>query len=163
MANIETKLEIYKMAAEMADRVSERRMLANGFFLTLNTTLASILGYMYDKLAEDKRAVLIFMSVVGIVLAVTWFFNIRSYKRLNKAKYEVINDMEKDLPYQNFTDEWERLKGKTADETGGMRKRWLKYKDRYTDLTNIEGTVPIIFGVIYLFILVGAVLKVIIK
>lgn len=151
------------MAAEMADRVSARRMLANGFFLTMNTTLASILGYMYDKLAEDKRAVLIFMSVVGIVLAATWFFNIRSYKRLNKAKYEVINKMEEDLPYQNFTDEWESLKGKPADETDGMRKRWLKYKDRYTDLTNIEGTVPIVFAIIYLFVLAGAVFKVIIK
>lgn len=147
----------------MADRVSARRMLANGFFLTLNTTLASILGYMYDKLADDKRAVLIFMSIVGIVLAATWFFNIRSYKRLNKAKYEVINEMEKDLPYQNFTDEWERLKGKPVEETDGMRKRWLKYKDRYTDLTNIEGTVPIVFALIYLFILAGAVFKVIIK
>jgi len=152
------------MAAEMADRVSSRRMMANGFFLTLNTTLASILGYMYDKLAEDKRAVLIFMPAVGIVLAVTWFFNIRSYKRLNKAKYEVINEMEKDLPYQNFTDEWKRLKGKPAEgETTGMRKRWLKYKDRYTDLTNIEGTIPIVFGIIYIFILAGAIFKVIIR
>ncbi|HEX8390356.1 MAG TPA: hypothetical protein VF597_02975 [Candidatus Saccharimonadales bacterium] len=164
MADMNTKLEIYKMAAEMADRVSARRMLANGFFLTVNTTLASVLGFMYDKLANDKRAVLIFMSAVGLVLAVTWFFNIRSYKRLNKAKYDVINEMEKDLPYQNFTDEWERLKGKPADaETTGMRKRWLKYKDRYTDLTNVEGTVPIVFALIYLFILAGAVFKVIIK
>ena len=152
------------MAVEMADRVSSRRMMANGFFLTLNTTLASILGYMYDKLAEDKRAVLIFMPAVGIVLAVTWFFNIRSYKRLNKAKYEVINEMEKNLPYQNFTDEWKSLKGMPAEgETTGMRKRWLKYKDRYTDLTNIEGTVPIVFGIIYIFILVGAIFKVIIR
>jgi len=152
------------MAVEMADRVSSRRMMANGFFLTLNTTLASILGYMYDKLAEDKRAVLIFMPAVGIVLAVTWYFNIRSYKRLNRAKYEVINEMEKDLPYQSFSDEWERLKGKPDQgETTGMRKRWLKYKDRYTDLTNIEGTVPIVFGVIYIFVLVGAIFKVIIK
>ena len=153
------------MAAEMADRVSARRMLANGFFLTLNTTLASILGYMYDKLAEDKQAVLIFMSAVGLVLAVTWFFNIRSYKRLNKAKYEVLNEMEKELPYQYFTDEWDRLKCSKSEqsETSTMRKRWMKYKDRYTDLTNVEGIVPIVFGLIYVFILVGAVLGIIIK
>ncbi len=158
-----TKLEIYKMAAEMADRVSARRMLANGFFLTLHTTLAGILGIMYDKLAEDKRAVLLFMSVVGIVLAASWFFNIRSYKRLNKAKYEVINEMEKDLPYQNFTDEWERLKVDNEEETTGMRKRWKKWKDRYTDLTNVEGTVPIVFALINIFIFVGALFKIIIK
>ena len=44
------------MAAEMADRVSSRRMVANGFFLTLNTTLTSILAFMYTELAINKRA-----------------------------------------------------------------------------------------------------------
>lgn len=159
------KLEIYKMAAEMADRVSVRRMTANGFFLTINSVLVTILGFMYDKLADDRKAVLIFVAVVGVVLALAWFFNIRSYKRLNKAKYEVINEIEKDLPYQYFTDEWVRLKGAKPEEgeTGTMRRRWLKYKDRYTDLTNVEGVVPIVFGIIYIFILIGAVFGIIIK
>lgn len=160
-----TKLEIYKMAAEMAERVSARRLTANGFFLTLNTALLTILGFMYGKLADDKRAVVIFMSAVGIVVAGTWFFAIRSYKRLNRAKFEVINKMENDLPYQNFTDEWKLLKRETAKDTSlvGFRKRWLKFKDRYTELTNIEGTVPLLFGLIYIFTLLGASFKVIIK
>lgn len=157
------KLDIYKTAVEMADRVSARRMTANGFFLTLNSTLVTLLGFMYGKLAEDKRAVLIFMSAVGIVLAFAWFFAIRSYKRLNRAKYEVINKIEKDLSYKIFTDEWVLLKGDTSDEPKGWRKRWLGFKDRYTDLTNIEGIVPIVFGLIYVLVLVGALGRVIIK
>lgn len=157
------KLDIYKLAAEMADRVSARRMTANGFFLTLNSTLVTFLGFMYSKLAEDKRAVLIFMSAVGIVIAFAWFFAIRSYKRLNKAKYTVINEIEKDLPYHVFTDEWELLKGQKSEEPKGWRKRWVNFKDRYTDLTNIEGIVPMVFGLIYVLILVGAVFKIIIK
>ncbi len=157
------KLDIYKTAVEMADRVSARRMTANGFFLTLNSTLVTLLGFMYGKLAEDKRAVLIFMSAVGIVLAFTWFFAIRSYKRLNKAKYAVINKMEEDLPCQIFTDEWELLKGAKTDEPKGWRKRWITFKDRYTDLTNIEGIVPVVFGLIYVLVLVGALGGVIIK
>jgi hypothetical protein len=120
---------------------------------------------MYDKLADDKRAVLIFMSAVGIVVAITWFFAIKSYKCLNRAKYAVINEMEKDLPYQNFTDEWQLLKRQTAadKELVGWRNRWLKFKDRYTELTNIEGTVPLLFGLIYLVVLFGAVFGVIIR
>lgn len=157
------KLDIYKTAVEMADRVSARRMTANGFFLTLNSTLVTLLGFMYGKLAEDKRAVLIFMSAVGIVLAFAWFFAIRSYKRLNKAKYAVINSIEKDLPYKVFTDEWKLLKGDTEDEPKGWRKRWVAFKDRYTDLTNIEGIVPMVFGLIYVLVLVGALGRVIIK
>lgn len=153
------------MAAEMADRVSSRRMIANGFFLTLNTTLATVLAFMYEKLAQDRRAVLLFMSAVGIVVALTWFFSIRSYKRLNRAKFQVINEMEKDLPYQNFTDEWNNLKRQTTEdlELKGLRKQWLKFKDRYTDLTSIEGVVPLLFGLVYLLIFLGATFKVIIK
>lgn len=159
------KLEIYKMAAEMAERVSARRMMANGFFLTLNTTLASVIAFMYDKLADDKRAMLIFMSAMGFVIAITWFFSIRSYKRLNRAKFQVINEMEKDLPYQNFSDEWDLLKRQTADDLQlkGLRKQWLKFKDRYTDITNIEGAVPLLFGLIYVFVFFEAIFKVIIK
>ena len=103
------------------------------------------------------------MSAVGIVLAFAWFFAIRSYKRLNRAKYEVINKIEKDLSYKIFTDEWVLLKGDTSDEPKGWRKRWLGFKDRYTDLTNIEGIVPIVFGLIYVLVLVGALGRVIIK
>ena len=39
-----TQLELYKLAVEMADRVSARRALANTFFLTVNTGLAALLG-----------------------------------------------------------------------------------------------------------------------
>jgi hypothetical protein len=159
------KLEIYKMASEMAERVSARRMVANGFFLTLNTTLVGILAFSYEKVAENTRAVLIFMSAVGIVIALAWFFSIRSYKRLNRAKFQVINEMEKDLPYQNFTDEWNLLKRQTAEDIQlkGFRKEWLKFKDRYTDLTSIEAVVPILFGVIYTACLLGAALGIGIK
>jgi len=157
------KLDIYKTAVEMADRVSARRMTANGFFLTLNSTLITLIGFMYGELADDKRAVLIIMSAMGIVLSFAWFFTIRSYKRLNKAKYGVINEIEKDLAYKIFTDEWKLLKGDTTDEPKGWRKRWVAFKDRYTDLTNIEGIVPVVFGLVYTLVLIGASLKVIIK
>lgn len=157
------RLDIYKTAVEMADRVSSRRMTANGFFLTLNSVLVTLIGFMYGKLAEDRRAVLIFMAAVGVVLAFTWFIAIRSYKRLNRAKYEIINNIEKDLPYKIFTDEWKLLKADKMDEPMSWRKRWVAFKDRYTDLTNIEGLVPVVFGLIYVLVLVGALFRIIIK
>ena len=149
----------------MADKVSDRRMLANGFFLTLNTTLGTILAFTYGKLAQDKRAVLILISLIGLAVAMTWFFAIRSYKKLNKAKFTVINQMETGLSFQYFTKEWELLKRQTAADLQlkPLRQHWVRFKDGYTELTNIEGTVPALFAVYYLLVLVGAMLKVIIK
>ena len=36
--------EIYKIAVEMADRISARRGVANSFFLTINTTVSGSWG-----------------------------------------------------------------------------------------------------------------------
>lgn len=149
--------EIYKLAIEMADRVSSRRMLANGFFLSVHTTLVAILGFSYEKVAADNKSVLVIVGMVGFLLALTWLFAIRSYRRLNRAKFNIINEMEKDLPTQYFTREWAELTKTTEHdlEVKGLRNRWIKFKDRYTTLTNIESIVPIVFAIIYVVILAG--------
>jgi len=158
------KFEIYQMAVEMADRVSSRRMVANGFFLSIHTALVTVVGFTYEKVATDQKSVLIIVAMLGFLLAWTWFFAIRSYRRLNRAKFNVINTLEKDLATQYFTNEWAELTKKTEDdlELKRYRDRWLKFKDRYTTLTNIESVVPIVFVIIYVVILVGAFLGIVI-
>ena len=37
-------MEQYRLYVEMADRVSQRRALANSFFLTLNTAIFALIG-----------------------------------------------------------------------------------------------------------------------
>jgi len=158
------KFEIYQMAVEMADRVSSRRMVANGFFLSIHTALVTVVGFTYEKVATDQKSVLIIVAMMGFLLAWTWFFAIRSYRRLNRAKFNVINTLEKDLAAQYFTNEWAELTKTTEDdlELKSFRDRWLKFKDRYTTLTNIESVVPIVFVIIYVVILVGAFLGIVI-
>jgi len=158
------KFEIYQMAVEMADRVSSRRMVANGFFLSIHTALVTVVGFAYEKVATDQKSVLIIVAMMGFLLAWTWFFAIRSYRRLNRAKFNVINTLEKDLATQYFTNEWAELTKTTEDdlELKSFRDRWLKFKDRYTTLTNIESVVPIVFVIIYVVILVGAFLGIVI-
>lgn len=158
------KFEIYQMAVEMADRVSSRRMVANGFFLSVHTALVTVVGFTYEKVATDQKSVLIIIAMMGFLLAWTWFFAIRSYRRLNRAKFNVINKLEKDLATQYFTNEWAELTKTTQDdlELKSFRDRWLKFKDRYTTLTNIESVVPIVFVIIYVVILVGAFLGIVI-
>jgi hypothetical protein len=154
------KFEIYQMAVEMADRVSARRMAANGFFLSVDTTLLTILAFAFDKGAITSRSLLLIVAVTGFLLSLTWLFAIRSYRRLNRAKFNVINRLEKDLEAQYFTDEWAELTKTTKEdlELKGLRNRWLKFKDRYTTLTNVEAIVPITFAGIYIVLLVAGIL-----
>lgn len=126
-------LELYKLAVEMSDRLSARRGAANTFFLTVNTALAALLG------AQDLRW---YVAAAGIVFALVWWAQLRSYRQLSAAKFAVINQLEQQLPVRIFTDEWAALHAaRAAGET-----RW---RIRYLELGTIERLVPFAFAAIY--------------
>jgi hypothetical protein len=87
-------LEIYKLAVEMADRVSARRAVANAFFLTVNTTLIAVVGLSTAK--PDSALRFIAVCTAGIAVSVCWLLLLRVYRRLNAAKFAVINQIETD-------------------------------------------------------------------
>lgn len=155
-------LEIYKLCVEMADRVSGRRATANSFFLTLQTALAVLLGVFAVQPvgAEDARqdkVVLTCAAVAGAVLALAWRRLLTSYRRLNRAKFEVINEIERTcLPVRPFTREWEILK-RDEGETGEKSKWRHRQRERfyrYADLGTVEQAVPTAFLALYLFLAV---------
>jgi hypothetical protein len=135
----EQYLELYKLAVEMADRVSARRATANAFFLTVNTALLAFVSSGLDN-------VLWLMSLAGIALSATWALLLKSYRDLNAAKFDVITKMEKNLETQVFSEEWERLKGK-------RQERWLGW---YAEFGTVERFVPLIFASLYVAVYLGA-------
>jgi hypothetical protein len=130
-------LEQYQLAVEMADRVSARRATANGFFLTVQTTLIALLAV--DDL---DRA---WVSAAGLVFAAAWWLLLRSYRDLSGAKWKVIQDIESRLPLQPFSDEWASLKQDPV--------KW--WRPRYAELGFVERLVPLVFGVICLITLLS--------
>ena len=129
-------LDQYKLAVEMADRVSARRGVANSFFLTVNTALIALLG------GTDLRW---YVPLAGIAFAVTWWALLRSYRDLNRAKFEVILEMEKRLPVQVYGDEWASLK-----DAAPAGRRLAAYRE----LGQVERLVPGLFALIYAFELI---------
>jgi hypothetical protein len=134
-------LDLYKLAVEMADRVSARRTAANSFFLAVQTALVTLLGV--DGLS--RKAV----AGAGLLLAGAWWLLLRSYRKLNGAKFQVITEMETQLPVAVFKEEWTALK-----RAGPAAKRTLR--DRYAELGVLEQVVPAIFAVIYIVVLITA-------
>lgn len=144
-------MEIYKLSVEMADRISARRAVSNAFFLTVNTTLVAVVG-LHEP--SDGSALLpVAVCIAGIAVAACWWLLLRNYRKLNEAKFEVINKIEADhLPLKPFLDEWailndgEDYKGKTARVRAGLRQ-----------LGNVERVIPVVFGLLYLLLLIGRV------
>ena len=143
----ESVLRLYELTVEMADRVSARRATANSFFLTLQTGLAAVLGAFGVRGTEGTpgdtdRFVLFLAAMAGVILAAAWWLLLRSYRTLNRAKFEVINQIETThLPIQPFVDEWALLK-----EDDPVRRRW---QSRYAELSFTEQVVPLGFMALY--------------
>lgn len=135
-------LEIYKLHAELADRVSQRREGTNRLYVSLYVGLvvflATLLRFGFGDMPESL--VLITIGGVGALLSVSWFVVIRSYKQLNSEKFRVLHDLEKQLPYQFFTLEWDpQSEGKKSN--------------RYWKLTHVEAILPGIFCVVFLVLI----------
>jgi hypothetical protein len=133
-------LELYQLAVEMADRVSARRGLANTFFLTVNTGLAALLG------GKDLRW---YVAVAGIVFAFAWWWQLRSYRRLSAAKFEVINSIEPRLPLQLYSDEWRCLQRDKAQRRSSPVLGFGAWLTGYHELGATERVVPLVFVAIY--------------
>jgi len=132
-------LEQYKLYVEMADRISQRRAIANSFFLTLHTGLFGLsvgLSGLSSGQFENQLAGFI-ASIFGLPFAYAWHRVLKSYRQLNTAKYKVVHELEAKLPAAPYDDEWEKT------DRGENPKL-------YTPLTTVEGKVPLIFASGYL-------------
>ena len=133
-------LEQYKLYVEMADRVSQRRDQSNRFYVTIVSALAAIFviitrfGVPVDSIPPE--VVFLSIGLFGSVLSVVWMFNIRSYRTLNSAKFEIINRVEKQLPFAGYSEEWEILRPPEG-------------KARYFQLSRVEQFVPAIFMLLF--------------
>jgi hypothetical protein len=131
--------EQYKLYVEMADQVSNRRNLANTFFLTLHTLLLGVLGFSFEKGPKlTDRWVIMFPLAAVLLMCIAWWMIVRSYRQLNSGKFLVIGEFEKKLPASPYwTAEWKAL-GEGKD-----------YK-KYLPLTHIENWVPLVFAFLYI-------------
>ena len=130
----------YKLAVEMADRVSARRMQANSFFLAVNTALLTVFANLVkDKTLAGFSGALPIVALLA--LCFVWWRIVQSYRQLNTGKFEVILAIEARLPLAPYAAESEAL---------GLGKQ----PKLYLPLTQLENWVPGLFGLLYLLLIV---------
>ena len=131
-------LEIYKLHAELADRVSQRREEANRLYASLLSGflvfLAALLRFGSGEMATS--ALLLFSGIIGMSISGSWYIVIRSYRQLNTGKFAALDELEQKLDYPFFRREWELL------ERGRNRNRYWK-------LTVVETFLPTIFFLLF--------------
>ena len=146
-------LEMYKLYVTMADGISARRQSANTFFLTINSAIIAVLGYVQfgvylgAKLGVEQFQTNDFyfiISLLGMILCLIWYKLVHSYEQLNTAKFKVIHHIEQHMPIAPFDAEWEAV--------GKGEKPYL-----YKPFTHVEEKIPWVFFILNLavFLKVG--------
>ena len=136
--------ELYKLYQETTEKVSDRRSKANTWMLSVNSALVAL----YTLLEKGGGVIgalwqnlwFIALPLAGLIICFAWYALLVSYRKLNHAKFTVLMELEKDLPYPVYTREEQFLQ---------ENRRW--------NLSNIESWIPWAFGLLYLFLAVAAV------
>lgn len=128
--------EQYKLYVESAEKISDRRVAANNYLLTVNAFLVTLYGLVAASRFNTFWTILV--PVAGFLVALTWHRIIFSYRDLNMVKFKVIHELEKQMPAALYDYEWHK-----AEEGRGKA---------YHPLSHLEQWVPIIFMVLYVLL-----------
>lgn len=121
--------DLFKLYVEMANAVSQRRDNINKFFLTLTTAIPVLVLSRQDTNIYSLSIALP-ITIIEAAICGVWLYMLFAYKRLNKAKFDVILDLEQRLPYADFDKERKTHEG--------------------PNLTDVEKYIPIILMVVYI-------------
>ena len=132
-------LDQYKVFLQTSEDLVSRRQNVNNFYISINSALMAAFGIIWalDVLPIYKFFTGILLSVVGIILSISWIKLLASYGDLNSSKMKIISYIEKQLPASLYDAEWAALSDK-------LNKR------KYVSFTNSEKRVPVLFIVVYI-------------
>lgn len=127
----EYSFEEYKLYYESAERVTDRRLATNTWNYSICTAIiVSIAALVNWSLVQTNFqlitiSLIILLAVMGLLLCTLWSGQIKDFKNLNAAKFEVINTMAPLVRFGSnnnlvsaapFAHEWTILKEKEATQ-----------------------------------------------
>ncbi|MCY4211171.1 MAG: hypothetical protein OXE97_09050, partial [Gammaproteobacteria bacterium] len=93
-------LEIYKLHAELADRVSQRREAANRLHIGILSGLGLAASIFIEAgITESVNFVFLAVGILGSVISASWWVVIRSYRQLNAGKFKALDELENEIAF----------------------------------------------------------------
>ena len=127
MSDVDRKLEIYKVFISTITANENRRQQASVVYLGMIAAIVTAVGVVHNDMPLLYPATLIFL------ISTIWFLTIKYFRRLAKAKFAVVSEMEKDIPIAAFEME---------------RKILSEQKSCQVDLTHLEMALPFFLALV---------------
>jgi hypothetical protein len=140
----DSKFAMFELYLATAEKVSDRRAQANSWMLSVNSAIVALYGYLQsDKMAigTTQRAVWLWaIPTAGAIVCLAWGALLASYRELNRAKFEVLAELEDNFPLSPIA-----------------RERQIYEEHGRRSFTQIERLIPGCFVVLYIIMFVAAV------
>lgn len=124
MISKDEKMELYRIMVDTVTANEQRRQQISSVFITL-------LAAGFGAAGAIKDFNMIYVSAAAAAVSIVWFAQIKFLKKLATAKFHVIGQIEKQMSYRPFEEEWNFMKPQQS------KKRWQKI-----GLSDIEMIVP---------------------
>ena len=121
--------EQYKIFVDSAEKNSEKRINQNNIYLTFSLALFSFIS-----ITKLNKLAFFILCILGTIISIIWYVTIDNYSKMNKVKFDIINEYEKENNLNWFSEEQKRI-------------------SILTNLSFLEKLLPIAFIVIYLIVM----------
>lgn len=95
-------LSIYTTYVSALLHSEGKRQSANQIYLSISLAIITA----YSTIADFPQ---ILAALMIVFVAIIWILTVFSYRNLAKAKFAVLLELERQLPFPAFTKEWERM------------------------------------------------------
>jgi hypothetical protein len=137
------RLAIFELYLATAEKVSDRRAQANSWMLSVNSAIVALYGYLQtDKMAIGVTQKVVWLWAIpaaGAIVCLAWWALLASYRELNRAKFEVLTELEANFPVSPIA-----------------RERQIYEKHGRRAFSQIERLIPGCFVLLYIIMLVAA-------
>lgn len=150
-ADSQELLQQYIHYGEVAIETSNQRIQTNRTFgIILTTVLAGIVGFARGDVTLTVSLAVASASGIGLISCIYWHRSIQSYRRLNGARYKILNEIEEELPVKPYSDEWRYLERQNPDpEMIEPRES----NEKHTTHTVVESRYVLLLGAGYAIVL----------
>ncbi|GAB3636711.1 hypothetical protein GCM10027422_23010 [Hymenobacter arcticus] len=137
---VKYSFEEFKLVYESTEKVIDRRLTNNKQNYTISVAILVGIAVVWKWSIENSRyffggmLLVLILAVFAVLFCSLWVEQIKDFKRLNDAKFSVINEMAKQVyfesnnenveikSYDPFTKEWEKLNAIHAIEENSTIK-----------------------------------------
>lgn len=155
----------FKLFYDSTEKVTDRRLSANKWNYTICTAILFAIGVITNWAVSSPKfllpsiLIILILSFMAVMYCTFWIAQIRDFKQLNNAKFNVLNKMapyvsfgemsdDSRVSYRPFEKEWDALQEAEAIQKSA-NSNLITLKS-----SNMEYLIPKSFRFLYIFIMV---------